>query len=652
MSCHRWALVLSVMAGLSLSSPAAAQRLAHQKGARPKQPQAQLPSDVALSEPLLPARRSVAGGPTQLQLAAGAQDPHLAELRAADQVLFPEPVRGLETNWTFPLAELPAHAGRNQGLPLTLSEHQLENQPSHDVAWLKSLTMPDFPVRLDRRVVTYLKFYRDNPRGRTIAAIWTKKSGRYISEMKAQFRRAGLPSDLVWLSMIESGHNPTIVSPAGAVGLWQFMAASGRMYGLTVDRWVDERRDPARATQAAVRFLSDLYQRFGNWELAMGAYNMGYAGMSRAVEKYNTNDYWALSRMESGIPWETTLYVPKIVALAIVMNNRAAFGVQNTKLEEKVSFDTVLVEPATSLAAVAQAGSVDVGRLIELNPQYLVARVPPKSKNHSARFLVRVPAGLGPKVASGLKQSTPQQHGGTYVTKMGDTTALIARGFGVSEDSLVKQNALSHGEVLSPRTVLILPRGARAVTPPDALPEEVVVSRALSPTNGKRRVFYRVVANEDLLSIADAFSVTKQDMLRWNVLAPDARLRPGMTLQVVVDSKDPLRNVRALDEKDAIVLVAGSQAFHEHFEALKGKRRVEIVAKKGDSLAKLGARYAMSVGSMERVNRRSRRTELVPGEVLVVYTDKPVPQAYQAGGAEPLPELVATRPQALPKLRR
>ena len=176
--------------------------------------------------------------------------------------------------------------------------------------------------------------------------------------MKAKLRRAGLPTDLVWLSMIESGHNPTIESPAGAVGLWQFIPTSGRMYGLTVDRWVDERRDPARSTQAAIRFLSDLYQRFGNWELAMGAYNMGYAGMSRAVAKYNTNDYWALSRMESGIPWETTLYVPKIFALAIVMNNREAFGVGRTQLDPAEAFDSILLEPATPLSDAARAAGI------------------------------------------------------------------------------------------------------------------------------------------------------------------------------------------------------------------------------------------------------------------------------------------------------
>src|SRR5690606_34255177 len=104
----------------------------------------------------------------------------------------------------------------------------------------------------------------------------------------------GLPKDLVWLSLIESGHNPLASSPAGAAGLWQFIPSSGRMYGLTVDRWVDERLDPRRSTRAAARFLSDLYQRFGSWELAMAAYNMGHAGLLRSVRKYNTNDFWRL----------------------------------------------------------------------------------------------------------------------------------------------------------------------------------------------------------------------------------------------------------------------------------------------------------------------------------------------------------------------
>ena len=183
-----------------------------------------------------------------------------------------------------------------------------------DAAWLKSLTMPNLPVVLDEFVIKYLRFYRDSPSGKSIARVWAKKSGRYTQAIRAELSRAGVPTDLVWLSMIESGHNPTITSPAGAAGLWQFMPDAGRTYGLTVDRWVDERLDPERSTEAASRYPAILYRRFRwCWELAIASYNMGYGGLARSIRKFNSNDFWELVRyFVPAFLWETTLYVPKI----------------------------------------------------------------------------------------------------------------------------------------------------------------------------------------------------------------------------------------------------------------------------------------------------------------------------------------------------
>src|SRR4029078_2259873 len=146
--------------------------------------------------------------------------------------------------------------------------------------------------------------------------------------------------------------------PAGASGLWRFVPESPRMYGLTVDRWVDERLDPQRSTEAAVRYLSDLRARFGSWEVAMGAYHMGHGGLLRAVRKFNTNDFWALSRYEAGLPWETTLYVPKILATAVVMANKKAFGIDDIEQDAPIAFDTVQVAPNVDLADVARAADV------------------------------------------------------------------------------------------------------------------------------------------------------------------------------------------------------------------------------------------------------------------------------------------------------
>ncbi len=621
----------------------------HQKGKVPKVPLANLPESEPLPEPSASARRVIADGATTEQIAQGAEDEQLAQLRDAEAVLFPTTVRVIKSGWSWDLPEPrpESEVARGIGLPLVPPVRGTETGPAQPAAeWLRSLTMPDLPVRLDRRVVTYLEFYRDSERGRSIAAIWAKKSGRYVAAMKAEFRRAGLPTDLVWLSLIESGHNPTIRSPAGAVGLWQFMAQSGQMYGLTVDRWVDERRDPARSTQAAARFLDDLYRRFGSWELAMGAYNMGYAGMSRAIRKYNTNDYWTLSRLEGGIPWETTLYVPKIFALAIVMNNPAAFGLDRIVPDAPVSFDTILVEPATPLEDVARAAGVSVSELRDVNESYVAERTPPVDATaNKKRFSVKVPRGTGERGLASLAKSAKPEKLGSYRVKFGDTLADIAAELGSDEATLQRLNGLQREEKLEQGTVLIAP-GTRGVLP--RAREVVVVAAAVPPGTQSRRVFYRVRAVDSLGEIAEAFGVSVRDLSNWNALDAHARLGEGMVLQVLVPKDQKLDDVRHLEDETARLLVAGSPDFHGHFEGLDGKRRVEVVVGRGETLWSIGQRYGMSVGSMERVNRRSRDTKLVPGETLVVYTDRAATSVDTRLAAEPLPDIVAPRPEVLP----
>jgi len=360
----------------------------------------------------------------------------------------------------------------------------------------------------------------------------------------------------VWLSLIESGHNPTITSPAGAVGLWQFISHSGRMYGLTVDRWVDERRDPARSTQAAIRFLSDLYRRFGNWELAMGAYNMGYAGMSSAIRKFNTNDYWTLSRLEGGIPWETTLYVPKIFAIAIVMNNREAFGLGNIQPDPPMSFDTILVEPATPLEDVAKAAGVTMSSLRELNPQYLSDRTPPAAAPQSKRWPVRVPPGTGEQALAKLAKTATTKLS-TYRVRFGDRLEDVAAELGTTELALRNLNALAADERLEAGTVLLVP--PRSTQPPaNAEPEVIVVATQLTPGPNTKRVFFRASSDHTLADIAAAFGVSTRDLASWNALNEEARLSTGMTLQILVPKNKPLNHVRYVDAGNARLLLAGS----------------------------------------------------------------------------------------------
>ncbi|HEY3667964.1 MAG TPA: transglycosylase SLT domain-containing protein [Polyangiaceae bacterium] len=606
-----------------------AARAAHQKGKPPHKPAATLPADAARATPDRAARQKIADGLTDEDLRAGKDDPELRSLKAAERVLFPRPLTGVEPGWSWDLPESVSGGGPEvitQGAPTLRPSSTPRDvvEGASDAAWLKSLTMPNLPVALDEFVVKYLRFYRDSPSGRSIARVWAKKSGRYTKAMRAELSRAGIPTDLVWLSMIESGHNPTITSPAGAAGLWQFMPDAGRTYGLTVDRWVDERLDPERSTEAASRYLSDLYRRFGSWELAIASYNMGYGGLARSIRKFNSNDFWELVRYEAGIPWETTLYVPKIFALAIVMNNKKAFGLDTVDSDPPEAFDVVLVGPSVSLDEVARAAGVPESSVDALNPGYLSGRTPPWVASAGApkpSWRVRVPAGKGALCSAALARLESDDDSlETYVSKFGDTVESIANTHGVSEARLRAINRVEPKEVLALGTVLLVPRTARAVVS-EANDEVVVVPPREFAYAERSRLFYRVVPGDTLGRVANVFAVSTADLGLWNALDESARLQSGMALQLFVD-KNKNFSARTIAPTQTHVLVAGTPEFYDYFEGQNGRKRVVVSARESDTLATLGKRYGMTVGSMERVNRRSRTDKLHSGESIVVYVDR------------------------------
>jgi membrane-bound lytic murein transglycosylase D len=599
----------------------------HQKGKPPHKASATLPAGTPRPAPDRNARQKIADGPTDEDLRAGKDDPELRSLKAAERVLFPRPLSGVEPGWSWDLPEAVSNDGPEvitQGAPTLHSSvvHEDAAFGAPDAAWLKSLTMPNLPVVLDEFVIKYLRFYRDSASGKAIARVWAKKSGRYTAAMRGELARAGVPTDLVWLSMIESGHNPTITSPAGAAGLWQFMPDAGRTYGLTVDRWVDERLDPERSTQAASRYLSDLYRRFGSWELAIAAYNMGYGGLARSIRKYNSNDFWELVRYEAGIPWETTLYVPKIFALAIVMNNKKAFGLDTVESDAPESFDVVLVGPSAALSDIARAANVSESELVALNPGFLAGRTPPFVPGSSKpSWRVRVPSGNGAACTAALARAAGDDDAlESYVTKFGETVESIANSHGVSEARLRAINHVEPKEVLAAGSVLLVPRAARGNA---ALPnDEVVVVPPREFSYAERsRLFYRVLPGDTLSRVANAFTVSVADIGLWNALDEGARLQSGMALQLFVD-KNKTFAARSISPAASHVLVAGSPEFYDYFEGQNGRKRVVVAARDNDTLATLGKRYGMTVGSMERINRRSRTDKLHSGEIIVVYVDR------------------------------
>ncbi len=598
------------------------------------------------------ARSAVTAGATATPGTSTLDNRELQLLREAERVLFPEPTYGLVPGWTWDVSR-PIRGGRPggeaSGLPSNGGEPSVQNHSGVVEPWIKSLTRPTFEVRLDGAVITYLKFYRDSARGRTIAQAWTKRSGRYAPSIRAMLESAGLPVDLVWMSLVESGHDPLIKSPAGAAGLWQFVPSTARMYGLTVDRWVDERLDPRRATEGAILMLSDLHQRFGNWSLVMAAYNMGFGGLARAIRKYNTNDFFELTRFEAGVPWETSLYVPKIMATALMMNNRSAFGLGSVQPDSVERFDSVRVESGTPLADIAAAAGVTLQEFKANNPQFLEDRLPPAASGAPPRsWTVRLPAGAGAKAAEILaKRGNGTSALVPYVVRFGDSVQSISADMGFEVDRLRDLNGIGLRESLRPGSVILLPRSGAAARAEKAL---VIVSPSQVSYRDRRRVFYEVSGNETLAEVAHALAVDVDELVQHNALDESARLQSGMVLQAFVAKDADLRGVRHFTDQTARVLIAGTDSFYDHFEGLNGQRRFIVKAQKGDTLAVLAKRYGMTPGSIERVNRRSRNDELKPGERVVIY-GAIVPRSQELAGevaVAPLTPITEPAPEQLP----
>ena len=601
-------------------------------------------------------RRVIAGGSTVDDVALGADSPELRALHDAERELFP-PASPSPNSW-WP-TELPSPLSAPDDLPRVHASGlppapAPSTPPSGDdgksLAWLAGLELPpDFAVRWDPRVVRYLEFFKDDPRGRATFSHFYKRSGRYREMIQRTLRAKSMPEDLVWVAMVESGFDPVIRSPAGALGLWQFMPDAGKVYGLAQDHWVDQRMNPQAATAAAADFLADLQRRFGSWELALASYDMGYGGMTSVVRRYNTNDFWTLSRIEGSMPWETTLYVPKIMAVAVVARNLAAFGFGGLVSEAAIDADEVRVLPGTQLAQVASAAGCTTHDLDLLNPELRASRTPPADSD-ATTYAVKVPQGKGAVTSTNLARVRSNQPPlERYVVRFGETLEQIATARKIPLAKLVELNAIATGEVVRGGTVLLVPKADPSTAVPGvpaataaAAPQKpiVVVPGDVFLYPDRSRVFYRVLVGDTMKEIAGNFHVSLDDLRRWNTLDPTARLVEGMSVQLFVPKSADLSRVVYLPEGDVRVLPIGSDELFAYLELQKGYKRVTVTAKAGDTIEAIGKRYKVAAKTMERINRRGRSEALKDGEMVAVYVPGAPPSAaptHSLASNEPTP---------------
>lgn len=505
-----------------------------------------------------------------------------------------------------------------------------------DLPWLDDLKMPDLPVHWDQRIIKYLEFYRYDTRGRNIMSAWLRDQGKYSQMMLRKLRKHKLPDALIYISMIESSYSPHEYSRVGASGLWQFMPAAGNIYGLSQSRWLDERNDPERSTSAVVYYFADLYDRFGDWDLAMAAFNAGYGAVIKSVAKYNTNDYWQLLEYENGLPWGTSNYVAKFLATAIVGNNLEVFGYQDLRRAEAVHSEEVSVPKSVSLAIIARASGSTLEDIKFLNPQLRRNRTPPGVRD----YRVRVPKGKRAQFGQRFAQLRPDwDDADAYVVKHGERFEDIATMYGIARPKLRKLNGLSSESEVRGGMILVVPKVAAAVKAANAVAATDDLYRSGVPRGeedevllvpvpdlaltlpGKKRHLYRVVSGDTQGGIASAFRVDRHQLARWNGLESEAHLHPRMVLQVWTDNSfAPARHaVAVLDPKRVRIVQAGSPEHLDEAEERIGRKRIAYTPMRPESMETIGKKFGLGKYDLARINQRAPNTIISPSESVLVY---------------------------------
>src|SRR5216683_2343608 len=308
---------------------------------------------------------------------------------------------------------------------------------------------PTLLIRDNAEVRRFLEEYQTGYR-RALVERWLGRSGRYAEMIQGVLRSKGLPEDLMFTAMIESGFNPVAVSRAGAKGLWQFMAPTARLYGLRVDRWLDERLDPEKSTVAAANYLRDLYTVFGSWDLAQAAYNAGEVRVQQAIQGTGTRDFWVLHRRSPHLLPETKNFIPAIHAATLIGRQPEQYGFTVVP-EEPVRYDLVTVPKGTRLLRLAGLSGVALADLEQLNPELWQKQTPP-----DAPYDLKIPLGTAGAMQAAVEMDTaprriaPAPRDGVHVVQAGDTVWRIARQYGVSTAQLARWNGLERPDRIFP----------------------------------------------------------------------------------------------------------------------------------------------------------------------------------------------------------
>ncbi len=382
------------------------------------------------------------------------------------------------------------------------------------------LPVSDIPLTLNSKVEYFLYYFQT--RGKQSFSHWLARSSRYIPMMKEILKREGMPEDLVYVAMIESGFQMNARSWANAVGPWQFISETGRRYSLRIDQWVDERKDPVKATTAAALYMKELYGMFkGDWYLAAAGYNAGENKILRAIDMYNTTDFWEISQ-GSYLKRETKEYVPKLLAAAIIAKDPARFGFSDVAYLPPIQFDTVTIPSRTNLDLVARLTGASYETIKELNPDLRHWCTPPNYPDYQ----LKIPKGTRQHFEAEFAK-IPQDQRFTEKTfytryKAGkrDSLKKIAGRFGMTPAALAELNRLNVNSRLAGRTLIVPARQTVDFGHEGRTPRKLAA-------RGDYNKFYTVKKGDTLGELAKRFNVSPKLLSAWNNLKVKVALKPG-----------------------------------------------------------------------------------------------------------------------------
>src|SRR5215469_1678538 len=466
----------------------------------------------------------------------------------------------------------------------------------------------DLPLMMTDQVAGYIAYFSGHGRGVFERAY--ARSGRYHDMMLPILKQEGVPQDLIFLALAESGFHPHAVSRVGARGIWQFMAGRGFGYGLHHNMYVDDRQDSEKSTRAAARHLKDLYNQFGDWYLAMAAYNSGPGTVQAAVKRTGYADFWELYN-RNVLPRETKNYVPIILAATLMAKNPSQYGLDSVAMEKPDDYDTVTLDYPVDLRLVADCVGVSSSELQDINPSLLRLSTP-----RTGTFQLHIPAGTKDQFETAIASVPPDKRlwWRYHTVRSGDTIMALARTYHTTAKQIEEANHLD-GPELESDAKLVMP------VAPGKQPNDGV-------TYAKHITRYKVHKGDTVESVAENFGVSAQQLRRWNglrgnslagrrVLALHVPISPSSHDADVASSSSKTKRTTPKTETASTKPPATKSAEIEHLKTTKAETAVvHHKVKSGETLYSIANLYNTSVAALKRENRNV--AVLRPGMILTI----------------------------------